>query len=197
MKITQIEFMTSARKLSDCPDAAHPDICFAGRSNVGKSSLINALLKRRQVARVSATPGKTRGINFFLINGSFHFVDLPGYGFAKVPREERNYWGKMMREYFEDSRRRKLVIVVIDLRREPSPLDLEMKGWLEFAAVPHLIAATKADKLTANSRSKNIRVLASAYRGCPIVPFSAKTSLGVGDVWGKISGFLEQSQQMN
>ena len=134
VKCTSVEFVVSARSTADYPKERRPEIAVAGRSNVGKSSLINALLKRKQVARVSATPGKTRGINYFVVNSSFFLVDLPGYGYARISRDEQRQWERMVRDYLHCADRPKLVLVLVDSRHPPSPLDLALgTGWLARA----------------------------------------------------------------
>jgi len=191
VKITSVEYLVSARSRTDYPKKQLPQIAFAGRSNVGKSSLINALLKRKRMARTSSTPGKTQCINFFLINGSFYFVDLPGYGYAKVPRKERQKWGQIIEEYLQWKEIRKMVVLLVDIRHKSSPLDLQMKSWLDFHQLQHVIAATKADKLSTSRRTRCLNVLKEAFAGTDVIPFSAVKGQGRLQLWGLIKGFIE------
>ena len=191
MKINSVEYVASARQTADSPWEGLPELAVAGRSNVGKSSLINALLKRRQMARVSGTPGKTRCLNFFRINGRFFLVDLPGYGYAKAPREEQQHWEKMVREYLEDPRRRKVVMMILDIRREVSPLDLALKEWLDHYGTDYLVVATKADKVSGNERARQLRSIRERFPGREILPFSALTEHGRLDLLGCVQRKIE------
>jgi GTP-binding protein len=197
VKFTAVEFVTSARSASGYPPERLPEIAIAGRSNVGKSSLINALLKRRGVAKVSGTPGKTRGINYFRINGSFYLVDLPGYGYAKVSEAERRSWDRMIREYFAESTRRRLVIMLVDIRHAPSALDRTLREWLEAQACDYLVVATKADKLSGNARAASLRILQAAYPGREILPFSSVTEMGRRELLGWLQRFIRNDQSLD
>src|SRR3989454_5177067 len=150
MKIISAEFIKSAFHESDWPREAKAEIAFMGRSNVGKSSLINSLLGVRGLARTSSTPGRTQLINFFSINDAFNFVDLPGYGYARVPRDVKKLWGPMVEKYLATRPNLMLSILITDSRHEPTELDLLMRGWLEARGKPFIIVATKADKLSSN-----------------------------------------------
>ncbi|MEJ2210976.1 MAG: ribosome biogenesis GTP-binding protein YihA/YsxC [Anaerolineae bacterium] len=194
MKITSADYVISARSASDYPPEKLPRIAFVGRSNVGKSSLINTLLKRKKTARISSTPGKTRSINFFLINSSFHFVDLPGYGYARVPRDEQKYWAKMIQEFLQNREAPLLVVLLVDVRHAPSVLDLQMQEWLVHFSVPHVIAATKSDKLSGNQRQRSLAVLRRAFDGSDLIPFSAVSELGRLNLWGRIETFLHTEE---
>src|SRR3954453_21099074 len=149
MKITSAEFVRSAFERAHWLSDGRPEVSFLGRSNVGKSSLINSLLLRKALARTSNTPGRTQSINYFLINNSFYFVDLPGYGYARVSKAMRSDWGKLAEEYLSWSQRLRLCVQLIDARHQPTELDLQLNEWLLFHEKPHLIVATKADKLSA------------------------------------------------
>ncbi|MBN2432274.1 MAG: YihA family ribosome biogenesis GTP-binding protein [Acidobacteria bacterium] len=195
MKITSVEYLLSARSATDYPRQSRPEIAFAGRSNVGKSSLINTLLKRRGIAKTSSTPGKTRCINFFLINGSFYFVDLPGYGYAKVSRHEQQQWGGMIEEYLQAGDRRKLVVMLVDCRHAASPLDLQMKQWLDHHSLAHVIVATKADKLSKNQLAQSLRRLGNAFDGSVLLPFSAENETGRLELWRRIQHFIDSDEQ--
>lgn len=196
MKISTVEYLLSARSRADFPRRRLPEIAFAGRSNVGKSSLINALLKRRHVAKVSSTPGKTRCVNYFLINDSFYLVDLPGYGYAKVSRSEQQVWEGMVRGYLEDRDRSKFVVMLVDLRHDPGNLDRLMKSWLDSNRNPHVIAATKADKLSGNQRAVRSRQLKTFYTGTEVIPVSSVTELGRRELWNRLWQFLYPVEEL-
>src|SRR4029079_6140882 len=159
MKITSAEFVKSAFKPSHYTTDGLPEVSFLGRSNVGKSSLLNSLLQRRGLARTSNTPGRTHSINFFRVNDSFYFVDLPGCGFAKVSKKMRAGWGKMAEEYLAGRDELVLSIQLVDSRHEPSALDRQLNDWLLYHEKPHLVVATKADKLSHNELPKQLKVM--------------------------------------
>ncbi|HEY0430536.1 MAG TPA: ribosome biogenesis GTP-binding protein YihA/YsxC, partial [Pyrinomonadaceae bacterium] len=150
MKITSAEFLKSSFDEGGWPPGAIPEIAFMGRSNVGKSSLINSLLAVRGLARTSSTPGRTQSLNFFLINERFRFVDLPGFGYARVPKAIKSSWGEMVTSYLAKRQQLVLSIHIVDSRHEPTKLDLQLHDWLELQAKPRLIVATKSDKLSKN-----------------------------------------------
>jgi GTP-binding protein len=159
MEIKQSEFITSAVKPEQYPDDGRIEIAFVGRSNVGKSSLINTLTNRRKLVKVSGTPGKTRLINFFLINNSFYFVDLPGYGYAKVSKSEKATWGKMMEQYLINRPQLKKVALLVDSRHKPTEDDLLMYNWIKHYGYEVVVVATKKDKLTKNEIQRSIKVI--------------------------------------
>jgi len=181
MKITGAEFVTSAVKIADYPAGGLPEIALAGRSNVGKSSLLNKLVNRKGLARTSNTPGRTRLINFFMVNGVFHMVDLPGYGYAKVSLREKESWRKMVEDYLLTRKNLQGVVLLIDSRHPPTAQDIQMYGWLKSRGVNAVVVATKADK---NSRSRllqSLKVIRAALplaEGDRLVPFSAETGQG-------------------
>lgn len=186
MKITSAEFIKSAVWPPQYPPAVMPEIAFVGRSNVGKSSLINTLVGRKNLAKTSNTPGRTQLINFFAINEKVSFVDLPGYGFAKVPQSIKKDWGDMIEAYLRERQCLALVIFILDIRRDPSMDDLSLRDWLENYRIPYLYVLTKSDKLSNNQAiarkraiEKNLQ-LSSAQK--PIL-FSAKTQKGKIDIW--------------
>ncbi|HVF29835.1 MAG TPA: ribosome biogenesis GTP-binding protein YihA/YsxC [Pyrinomonadaceae bacterium] len=187
MKITSAEFIKSAFAQKDWPTDDRPEIAFLGRSNVGKSSLINSLLLRKGLARTSNTPGRTQSINFFLINESFYFVDLPGYGFAKVSKSMRSDWGKMAEDYLSERESLALSIQLIDSRHKPSELDLQLHEWLVYNEKDHIIAATKSDKLSSNELSKQLRVIGEKTVGSRVIPYSSQTGKGRDAVWSEIA----------
>jgi GTP-binding protein len=189
MKITEAEFIKSAVHPRHYPVHAHPEIAFAGRSNVGKSSLINALTGRRRLAQTSNTPGRTRAINFFLLNGGLSFVDLPGYGYARVPMEMKKNWRPMVEAYLKSRDNLRLVVVIIDIRRDPAEGDLDLLEWLDAFMVARAVVLTKADKLSkseARVREDRIRAALGAYGGGSVIRFSAKTGEGKERVWASI-----------
>ena len=186
MKITSAEFVKSAFNRDHWIDDRRPEIAFLGRSNVGKSSLINSLLQRKGLARTSNTPGRTQSINYFLINDSFYFVDLPGYGYAKVSKSMRSDWGIMAEEYLSGRDQLVLCVQLIDSRHEPTRLDLQLNEWLNFNGKPHIAVATKSDKLTANQLTKQLKVIRMGLKFSEVIPYSAETGKGRDDVWGQL-----------
>src|SRR6185312_556594 len=152
MKVNNVEFVTSAVKPEQYPDEGLPEFALAGRSNVGKSSFINKLINRKSLARTSSKPGKTQTLNFYKINGSFYFVDVPGYGYAKVSKKEREKWGKMMEEYFQTRETLKVVVLLTDIRHKPTTDDIQMYQYLKYFDLPVVVVATKLDKVPKNKR---------------------------------------------
>ena len=193
MKITSAEFVKSAFKPIHYALDGLPEIAFLGRSNVGKSSLINSLLQRKGLARTSNTPGRTQSINFFLINESFYFVDLPGYGFAKVSKKMREGWGKMAEEYLASRPQLALSIQLVDSRHKPTSLDAQLHEWLVFNEKPHLIAATKADKLSKSQLQRSLNEIASTLPGSEIIAYSSETGLGRDALWASIQSAIKKS----
>ncbi|HEU19507.1 MAG TPA: YihA family ribosome biogenesis GTP-binding protein [Deltaproteobacteria bacterium] len=194
MKITTVKFIKSATHPSHYPDSDLPEVAFAGRSNVGKSSLINALVNRKNIAKTSGTPGKTRLINFFLINDRLSFVDLPGYGFAKVSSEVKKSWGPMIETYLKERKNLRLVVVILDMRRDPSKDDISLVDWLSHYNRPVIFIVTKADKLSKNQAVVRVRKIRQFLEGCndaEIILFSAKTGLGKDAIWQKLMKSLD------
>jgi GTP-binding protein len=189
MKITSAEFIKSAFERRHWVTGGLPEIAFLGRSNVGKSSLINSLLLRKALARTSNTPGRTQSINFFLINDSFYFADLPGYGYAKVSKTMRSDWGRMAEEYLADRDELALCVQLIDSRHEPSPLDIQLNDWLIHHEKPHLIVATKADKMSRNDLRRSIAAAEQKLPGAKILSFSAVTGKGRDEIWAEINAY--------
>lgn len=186
MKISSAEFVKSAFEQSHWIDDGLPEISFLGRSNVGKSSLINSLLQRKGLARTSNTPGRTQSINFFLINERFYFVDLPGYGYAKVSKTMRADWGVMAEEYLDRREELKLSIQLVDVRHKPTALDIQLHEWLIYNEKNHIVVATKADKLSSNKLIKSLREIENTLRGSRIIPFSAVSGKGKDEIWREI-----------
>lgn len=159
MEIKQAEFIISAVKKTQFPVTGFPEIAFVGRSNVGKSSIINAITNRKKLVKVSGTPGKTKLINFFLINNNSYFVDLPGYGYAHISKEEKKEWGKMIETYLKESEQLKKVVLLLDCRRTPNEDDILMYNWILHYGYNCMIIATKSDKLTRNELAKSEKVI--------------------------------------
>ncbi|HLR33048.1 MAG TPA: ribosome biogenesis GTP-binding protein YihA/YsxC [Fodinibius sp.] len=193
MEFKKAHFVTGAPSLNVCPEAYYPEICFAGRSNVGKSSLINALVNRKGLARTSNTPGKTREMNYYLVDEKTYLVDLPGFGYAKVSKKERERWGRDIRDYLLERSTLRLVIHLVDIRHEPSKLDGDFFYWLGANRLPFMVVLTKGDKLSHNKRQQSKarvkRILDKMNIEVPIVPSSAKEKTGISEVKSLISEF--------
>lgn len=159
MKINNPEFVISAYGYEDYPRHEKPEIAFAGRSNVGKSSLINMIIRRKKLARTSSTPGRTQSINFYNIDNDFYFVDLPGYGFAKVPKEIKDDWGELINDYLYHRDNLKGIVMIVDLRHKPTSDDKQMLEWIRASEISFIVAATKADKLSNNKKKKQEKVI--------------------------------------
>ena len=196
MKIISAEFIKSAYDRLHWTTDGLPEIAFLGRSNVGKSSLINSLLGRKGLARTSNTPGRTQSINFFLINESFYFVDLPGYGFAKVSKQMRSDWGKMAEEYLAERNELRLSIQLVDSRHKPTQLDLQLNECLKFYAKNHIVVATKADKLSNNQLNKNLRQTGEAFPESKIIAYSSITGKGKDALWREIEEALKKDKNL-
>ncbi len=195
MKVVSARFLTSAAQPGQYPETGLSEIAFAGRSNVGKSSLINSLIGRKGLVKVSKTPGKTRLINFFDINGKIMFVDLPGYGFANVPLKVKESWGEMVEGYLNARKELKVVAMLLDCRRKPNEDDEAMIYWLNHANVPSIIVFTKIDKIPKTRRPAMIKqALAPINKfldsDARIVTYSSQTGEGKKELWGAIRGYL-------
>lgn len=186
MKVTSAEFIKSAFAEEHWPTNPLPEIAFLGRSNVGKSSLINSLLGVRGLARTSSTPGRTQSLNFFLINNRFRFVDLPGYGYARVPRNVRSEWGEMATNFLAKRLGLVLSIQIVDSRHEPTTQDLQLKEWLQHHAKPRVVVATKSDKLSNNELRKNIERVRRVMNAEKVISYSATTGQGREELWRTI-----------
>ncbi len=185
MKIKSAELETVIGITSKLPDNSLPEIAFAGKSNVGKSSLINAILNRKSLARTSQNPGKTQTINFYNINKNFYLVDLPGYGYAKVSAEIREKWGKMIERYLETSKQLKRVFLLIDIRHEPSGNDVMMYDWVLSKGFEPIIICTKADKISRGAIQKNLKIIREKLKcrpGTVMIPFSATEKTGKDEI---------------
>ncbi|MBI5417935.1 YihA family ribosome biogenesis GTP-binding protein [Candidatus Poribacteria bacterium] len=184
-----VEYITTAYNKSQFPKDNLPEIAFVGRSNVGKSSLINCLTNRKKLAYVSNTPGKTKVINYFVIDKKIYFVDLPGYGFAKVPFEVKKHWRDLIELYLSENKNLKLVILIIDIRHKPSEDDLLMKQWLDEYNVSTIIVANKKDKLSNNEKAQSLAQIKKSFNDndIEILPFSGKTGDGKSELWERIN----------
>jgi len=194
MKITRAEFITGAVSPPQYPREPLPEVAFAGRSNVGKSSLINSLLNRKKLVKTSGTPGKTQMVNFFDINGRWVFADLPGYGFAKVPENVRRKWKAMIERYLTGREQLRCVVLIVDIRRDPTDLDLQMQDWLEEIGLDYLMVATKADKLKQSERSRQLRRLRETFGRegkVEVIAYSSEKNLGRNALWSALRGRLE------
>jgi GTP-binding protein len=193
MKITSAEFIKSAVWPPQYPPGTMPEIAFVGRSNVGKSSLMNTLVGRKQLAKTSQTPGRTQLINFFSINKAMSFVDLPGYGFARVPRSVKKDWGDMIETYLRERQNLAMVVFILDLRRDPSDDDLSLLDWLEYYRIPFTVILTKSDKLSNNQAIARKRMIEKVLGGKTqqvTMLFSAKTQKGREELWKMIENHL-------
>lgn len=186
MVIKEVTLETVCGITSTLPENDKPEIAFAGKSNVGKSSLINALINRKSLARISATPGKTQTINFYNINREIYLVDLPGYGYAKVSEKEKEAWGKMIERYLHKSTMLKAVFLLIDIRHDPSKNDKMMYDWILHQGYEPVIIATKLDKLKKSQVAKQLKAIRTGLglvSGTTVIPFSAKTKQGRDEIW--------------
>ena len=186
MKVTSAEFVKSAFTEKDWPRDGRPEVAFLGRSNVGKSSMINSLLGVKGLARTSSTPGRTQSLNYFLINQKFYFVDLPGYGYARAPREVRESWGEFVTDYLAKREPLVLSIHIVDSRHEPTKLDLQLREWLTVYAKPRVVVATKSDKLSNNELRKNLERARRALSVDRVTAYSATAGQGREEVWRTI-----------
>ena len=193
MIIRSVNLETVCGITSKIPENLLPEIAFAGKSNVGKSSLINGLMNRKSLARTSSQPGKTQTINFYNINEQLYFVDLPGYGYAKVSESIKQKWGKMIENYLHKSKQLKAVFLLIDIRHEPSANDRNMYEWMTYHGYEPIIIATKLDKINRSQRQKHIKMIRQSL-SMPgegkIFPFSAVTKEGRDEIWEYIEGLL-------
>jgi GTP-binding protein len=189
---SDVRFLTSVFDLKQLPEPDLPEFAFAGRSNVGKSSLINRLVKRKNLVKTSARPGKTQSLNFFLLDNAFYLVDLPGYGYARVSKKMQISWQALITGYLESRKNLQCVIVIVDLRHEMKVIDLQLVDWLRSKGIPFLLVYTKADKLSANQRARNSAILdaglgVSAYER---LLFSSKTGMGRDRLVQSLDSFI-------
>lgn len=193
MKITNSQFVISAVNEKQYPDENLPEFALAGRSNVGKSSFINRMIQRKNLARTSSKPGKTQTLNFYLINEQFYFVDVPGYGFAKVSKRERESWGQMIETYLLNRQQLKMVVLIVDLRHPPTADDVLMYDFLKHYGIPCTIVATKADKISRGKLQRHLKIARETLQPEPtdeIIIFSAESGAGKDEVWEQIATYL-------
>jgi GTP-binding protein len=191
VRISSARFVKSAKQANDFPKDRKPEIAFCGRSNSGKSSLLNALTNSQGLARTSSSPGRTQLINFFLIDGQTYYVDLPGYGYAKVPKGIRDTWGEMVEGYLRNREPLKLAIMLVDSRIPPTDSDRTMKKWLDHFGIPNLVVLTKSDKISRNELTKAQRICAETLQTKEIIAFSAITGFGKEEVLKKIRDAID------
>lgn len=199
MVIKNVSLETVCGVTSKLPDNQLIEVAFAGKSNVGKSSLINALMNRKALARTSSQPGKTQTINFYNINDALYFVDLPGYGYANANQEVKAKWGKMIERYLQTSRMLRLVFLLIDIRHKPSTNDEMMYQWIVNNGFYPVIIATKLDKVKRSQVQKQIKIIRTGLQtveGTPIFPFSAQTKQGREEIWEFIDELLRREQEL-
>ena len=197
MVIRNVELETVCGVTSTLPENTLPEFAFAGKSNVGKSSLINALMNRKALARTSSQPGKTQTINFYNINGDLYYVDLPGYGYAKVPQSEKVKWGKMIENYLHKSQMLKCVFLLVDIRHEPSANDCQMYEWILHNGYEPIIIATKLDKLKRSQIQKHLKMIKEGLqlkKGSTVIPFSAETKQGRDEIWEVIEALTDSKE---
>ncbi len=205
MKIRSAEIVMSAVKKEQYPQKNIPEIAFAGRSNVGKSSTMNKLLNRKKLARTSATPGKTQTINFYEINNQFYFVDLPGYGYAKVSKKSQEQWGKMIETYLYDRSNLLEVLQLIDIRHIPTKQDQEMYRWIKARGFNGIVVATKLDKISKGQRQKQLSIIRKSLQMTDeaiLIPISTETREGIEELWEiitkifKVNGFSFEEENV-
>jgi len=192
--IKSVNLETVCGVTSRLPENELPEFAFAGKSNVGKSSLINALMNRKAYARTSSQPGKTQTINFYNINNAFYYVDLPGYGYAKVSLEAKEKWGKMIERYLSRSRMLKMVFLLVDIRHDPSANDKSMYDWIVYNGYHPVIIATKLDKINRSQVAKHTKAIRQGLGMAPediLIPFSAETKQGREEIWELLEGKLQ------
>ncbi len=198
MVIKNVELETVCGVTSMLPDNKLPEVAFAGKSNVGKSSLINALMMRKSLARTSAQPGKTQTINFYNINKEIYLVDLPGYGYAKASEKEREAWGQMIERYLNTSEKLRAVFFLVDIRHAPSANDKQMFEWMAYVGYDPIVIATKLDKIKRSQIDKQIKIIRQglgADKETIIVPFSAETKQGRDIIWDFMDQVIENEEE--
>ena len=197
MKVTNAKFTISAVGPNQYPTDQKVEIALSGRSNVGKSSFINRLIQRKSLARTSSKPGKTQTLNFYHINDLFYFVDVPGYGYAKVSKKEREKWGKMIEEYITTRENLELVLILVDFRHEPSTEDVQMREFLEYYEIPYRIIMTKCDKIPRGKWNKHVSQIRKAFGKPPeelFLTFSSETGEGVEKAWEWIESIVLEEE---
>lgn len=198
MVIKQVNLQTVCGITSVLPKNQKPEVAFAGKSNVGKSSLINSLVNRKALARTSSQPGKTQTINFYNVNETMYLVDLPGYGYAKVPQSEKEKWGKLIERYLHGSQQLRAVFLLIDIRHEPGANDKIMYDWICHNGYEPIIIATKLDKIKRSQIQKQVKLIREGLKvrpGTQIIPFSSETKQGVAEVWNLMESLCFPSEK--
>lgn len=193
MKVNTADIVISAVKPEQYPEGGLPEFALAGRSNVGKSSFINKMLNRKSLARTSSKPGKTQTLNFFLINEILYFVDVPGYGYAKVSKKEREVWGKMIETYLTNREQLKAVVLIVDLRHPPTNDDIMMYDFLKHYEIPCVIIATKADKISKSKWQKHIKITKETLnlnKNDHLILFSSETGYGKDEAWSVLQSYI-------
>ena len=199
MKIKNVELEIVCGITSKLPETDKVEVAFAGKSNVGKSSLINALMNRKALARTSATPGKTQTINFYNVNDIMYLVDLPGYGYAKVSEQEKIKWGQLIERYLNTSKQLKAVFLLIDIRHDPSANDKMMYEWIVSQGYHPIIIATKLDKLKRSQVAKHVKMIKEGLKllpGTTVIPFSAETKQGREEIWELMETYLQEETEV-
>ncbi|MGR3765238.1 ribosome biogenesis GTP-binding protein YihA/YsxC [Rossellomorea sp. NS-SX7] len=194
MKVNQVELVISAVRPEQYPEGDLPEFALAGRSNVGKSSFINKMISRNSMARISSKPGKTQTLNFYKIEETLYYVDVPGYGYAKVSKKEREAWGKMIETYITSRDQLRAVILIVDLRHPPTSDDVMMYDFLKHYGIPCIIIATKADKIPKSKWQKHLKVTKETFdleQGDELIMFSSETGLGKDKAWDAIKSFYK------
>jgi GTP-binding protein len=195
VNISSARFIKSATRPDDFPRDQRPEIAFCGRSNIGKSSLLNTLTHSRGLARTSSSPGRTQTINFFLIDERMYFVDLPGYGYAAVPKAVKDSWGPMVEDYLRQRKQLKLAVMLVDCRLPPTDSDTLMKEWLDHKGIPNTVVLTKTDKVSRSRLNQALRTSALKLKTKEIIPFSAVTSSGKEEILRRIQTALDHIPQ--
>jgi len=195
VKISSARFVKSATRPAEFPRDQRPEIAFCGRSNIGKSSLLNTLTKAHGLARTSSSPGRTQTVNFFLIDDRLYFVDLPGYGYARVPKAVKESLGTMIEDYLHDRNQLKLALMLVDSRMPPAESDIMMKRWLDHHRIPNAVVLTKTDKISRNQLNQALRTSAETLNTKEIIPFSAVTGSGRDSILTRIQAALDHIPQ--
>jgi len=195
VKISSARFVKSATRPAEFPRDQRPEVAFCGRSNIGKSSLLNTLTNAHGLARTSSSPGRTQTINFFLVDDRMYFVDLPGYGYARVPKDIKEKWGTMTEDYLRDRNQLKLALMLVDSRMVPTESDTMMKQWLDHYRIPNAVVLTKTDKISRNQLNKALRTSADTLNTKEIIPFSAVTGSGKDAILNRIRTAIDITPQ--
>lgn len=200
MKIKKVELETVCGITSTLPNNPHPEVAFAGKSNVGKSSFINAIMNRKSYAKTSEKPGKTRTINFYNLNDEIYLVDLPGYGYAKVSEEEKQKWGKMIEKYLHTSKKLRAVFLLVDIRHAPSKNDIDMYEWVKYQGYSPIVVATKLDKINRSQVQKQLKIVRDTLKmgkDATLIAFSSETKQGRDEIYEILDSIIEGESGIN